>query len=41
MTVSKRTSLWISLGVIGLYWIYQVVSLRPDAPLPAHFSELV
>jgi len=41
MTVSKRTSLGISLGVIALYWIYQIVSQRPDAPLPAHFSDLV
>ena len=38
MTVSKRTSLGISLGAIVLYWIYQI---RPDAPLPAHFSTLV
>src|SRR5450432_3891143 len=41
MTVSKRTSLGISLGVIVLYWIYQIGWQRPDAPLPAHFSELV
>jgi membrane protease YdiL (CAAX protease family) len=41
MTVSKRTSLGISLGAIVLYWIYQIVSQRPDAPLPAHFSDLV
>ena len=41
MTVSKRSSLGISLGAIVLYWIYQVVSQRPDAPLPAHFSDLV
>jgi len=41
MTVSKRTSLGISLGAIVLYWIYQIVSQRPDAPLPAHFSTLV
>ena len=41
MTVSKRTSLDISLGAIVLYWIYQIVSQRPDAPLPAHFSNLV
>ena len=41
MTVSKHTPLGISLGAIVLYWIYQIVSQRPDAPLPAHFSELV
>ncbi len=41
MTVSKRTSLGISLGAIILYWIYQIVSQRPDAPLPAHFPDLV
>ena len=41
MTISKRTSLGISLGAIVLYWIYQIVSQRPDAPLPAHFSTLV
>lgn len=41
MTVSKRVSLGISLGAIVLYWIYQIVSQRPDAPLPAHFSDLV
>ena len=41
MTVSKRNSLSISLGAIVLYWIYQIVSQRPDAPLPAHFSNLV
>ena len=41
MTMSKRTSLGISLGAIVLYWIYQIVSQRPDAPLPAQFSALV
>ena len=41
MTLSKRTALGISLGAIVLYWIYQIVSQRPDAPLPAHFSDLV
>ena len=41
MTISKRTSLGISLGAIVLYWIYQIVSQRPDAPLPADFSTLV
>lgn len=41
MTMSKRTSLGISLGAIFLYWIYQIASQRPEAPLPAHFSELV
>jgi membrane protease YdiL (CAAX protease family) len=41
MTVSKRTALGISLGAIALYWIYQIAWQRPDAPLPAHFSELV
>jgi len=39
--MSKRTSLGISLGAIVLYWIYQIVSQRPDAPLPAQFSALV
>src|SRR5476651_2024403 len=41
MTLSKRTALGISLGVIVLYWIYQIVSQHPDARLPAHFSEFV
>ena len=41
MTISKRTSLGMSLGAIVLYWIYQIVWQRPDAPLPAHFSALV
>ena len=41
MTMSKRNSLGISLGAIVLYWIYQIVSQRPDVPLPAHFSDLV
>ncbi len=41
MTLSKRTALGISLGLIVLYWIYQIVSQHPDAPLPAHFSEIV
>ena len=41
MTVSKRTSLAISLIAIVLYWIYQIISQHPDAPLPAHFSDLV
>lgn len=37
----KRTALGISLGVIVLYWIYQVVAQRAGPQLPAHFSELV
>ena len=41
MTMSKRNSLGISLGAIVLYWIYQIVSQRLDAELPAHFSDLV
>ena len=41
MTLSKRAALRISLGAIVIYWIYQIVSQRPDAPLPAHFSDLV
>lgn len=41
MTLSKRTTLGISLGVIVLHWIYQIIWQGPDAPLPAHFSELV
>lgn len=41
MTASKRTSLGISPGAIVLYWIYQIVSQRPDDPLPANFSTLV
>jgi membrane protease YdiL (CAAX protease family) len=41
VTVSKRTSLATSLGAIVLYWIYQIISQHPDAPLPAHFSDLV
>ena len=41
MTLSKRTALGISLGAIVLYWIYQIASQQADAPLPAHFSELV
>ena len=41
MTLSKRTALGISLGVIVLHWIYQIVSERSAPALPAHFSELV
>jgi uncharacterized protein len=41
MIVSKRSALGISLGAIVLYWIYQIASQQADAPLPAHFSELV
>ena len=41
MRISKPASLGISLGAIVLCWIYQIVSQRPDAPLPAHFSDLV
>jgi membrane protease YdiL (CAAX protease family) len=41
MTLSKRTALGISLGVIVVYWIYQLVSHQGSPPLPAHFSELV
>jgi len=41
MTVSKRTALGISLGVIVAYWIYELVSHQGSQPLPAHFSELV
>jgi membrane protease YdiL (CAAX protease family) len=41
MTLSKRTALWISLGVIVLFWIYQVAWHRPSPRLPADFSDLV
>jgi membrane protease YdiL (CAAX protease family) len=41
MTVSKRTTLGISLGAIVLHWIYQIVSERSAPALPAHFSEFV
>lgn len=41
MTLSKRNALGISIGVIVLYWIYQILSERSAPPLPAHFSELV
>jgi membrane protease YdiL (CAAX protease family) len=41
MTLSKRTALGISLGVMVAYWIYQLVSHQESQPLPAHFSELV
>jgi len=41
MTLSKRTALGISLGVIVAHWIYQLVSYQGSQPLPAHFSELV
>ena len=41
MTQSKRTALGISLGVIVLYWVYQIVSHRPGPGLPAHFPQLV
>ena len=41
MTVSKRTALGISLGVIVLHWVYEIISQRAAPVLPAHFSELV
>lgn len=41
MTISKRTSLGISLAAIILYWVYQIISQDPNAALPAHFSDFV
>jgi hypothetical protein len=43
MTVSKRTTLGISLGVIVLHWIYQIVSERSALePVIAHaFSDVL
>lgn len=41
MTLSKRAALGISLGVIFLYWVYQIFSQHGSPPLPDHFSELV
>jgi membrane protease YdiL (CAAX protease family) len=40
-TLPKRVALGISIGVIVFYWTYQIVSQQPDAPVPAHFPELV
>ena len=41
MTLSKSTSLAVSLSAIAIYWTYQVISQNPDAPLAVDFSELV
>jgi len=41
MVLSKRAALGISLGVIVIYWLYQIVAQRGDPGLPEHFSELV
>jgi uncharacterized protein len=41
MRLSKRSALGVSLGVIVLYWGYQILSRHPGSPLPAQFSELV
>ena len=41
MTLSKRAALGISLGVIFVYWTYQIFSQHGSPPLPDHFSELV
>jgi membrane protease YdiL (CAAX protease family) len=41
MTVSKRTTLGISLGAIVLLWIYQIVSKSAAPALPATFSDFV
>jgi membrane protease YdiL (CAAX protease family) len=41
VTLSKSTSLAVSLNAIAIYWAYQVISQNPDAPLAASFSELV
>ena len=37
MTLSKRTSLGISLGAIVLYWIYQIVSQQPGRAVASTF----
>lgn len=41
MMVSKPMARGISLGVIVLYWIYQIAAQPSGHTLPAHFSELV
>ena len=41
MSLPRRTALGISLGVIVLYWAYQIVPNRGAPSLPAHFPELV
>jgi len=41
MALSKRTALGISLGVIVLYWIYQIVAHRTGTSIPADFSQFV
>lgn len=41
MTLSKRAALGVSLGVIFVYWIYQIVSQHGAHTLPDHFSDLV
>lgn len=39
MTLSKQTALYISIGVIAAYWLYNVVTAGAHAVLPAEFSE--
>jgi CAAX protease family protein len=41
MTLSKRAALGVSLGVIIVYWTYQIVTQQGARPLPDHFSGLV
>ncbi|MBI5838376.1 MAG: CPBP family intramembrane metalloprotease [Candidatus Eisenbacteria bacterium] len=41
MNLSRRTALGVSLGVIFLYWGYQIVWQHSAPVLPAHFSDLV
>jgi membrane protease YdiL (CAAX protease family) len=41
MTISKRFALGLSLGVIVLYWCYQIGSQQSGSSLPGQFSDLV
>jgi membrane protease YdiL (CAAX protease family) len=41
MTLSKRTALWISLGVIALYWGYSLVTSRTVPTIPSTFPALI
>lgn len=40
MTLSKRTLLFLSLGLIGLHWTYQLLDHPTTPVIPTSFSEL-
>jgi len=41
VTLTRRAALGIPLGVILVYWTYQIVTQHGAPPLPDHFSGLV